>query len=206
MENKNLIIILVLIFLIGGGLIFYYQSGFQLFKPELPEPEDVIEEEKPDVVLEDVVLEKERFSILVPGGWKELQSPEGVLAMVIKDGEEITDPEVKAIQFRSYLAISLGDMTGKTKEEYLDYTRDVIIGILGEESFFVKEEELQIKGREANIMEIDTTQQGAELKVWVILVFGDEQDVWGMSFNTTQTKWSEYQSAFSKMAQSFELK
>ena len=211
MESKKLLIILVLIVLIGGGLIYYYQNGFSFpfleentpAEENTPDGNNGTEEPEEEA---DTVLERNSFSILLPAGWKEIVSPEGISLMIIKNQEEFSDLKVKDIGFQSYVAVSLGDSKEKTWEEYIDFTRESVLGMLGQDSRISSEGDATINGKQAYTMDFEATYGGVELKGQVVIVKAEGTNVWGMSFNTTKDKWEGYKDVFSRVAESFEIK
>ncbi|MDD5290925.1 MAG: hypothetical protein PHZ04_02295 [Patescibacteria group bacterium] len=154
---------------------------------------------------EDETLNKDGFSVMMPRGWKEVTAPTGVSAMVANAGEEISDPSLQKINFKSYYSVSYDALGERTIEEYINYIKDMVKqfapGIV-----FSSEEDLNINGREAHKIEADLNQQGADFKVLIFLIRGNGSDIWNMSFNSGLGNWEKNAGEFKKIAESFIIK
>lgn len=213
MEDKKLLIIVIAVLLIGGGLTFYYLNESKFLPEEEPqanteteEPAGEEEEEVAEPEGTDTTLERVKFSILLPAGWKEVMPPEGVSLMFARENEKFSDSAVDDIGFKSYIALNEGDREEMTIEEYYQFIKQVVLDMLGEEKTISEEGPTTVGGSPGYSVEIDTVYGGVELKVWIVMVKGEGTTVWNMSFNTTKDKWSEYKEAFTKIAESFVLK
>jgi len=144
------------------------------------------------------------FEITPPPGWEGRPAPEGVLALAIKPGETMANPEASKIGFKSYFAITRSDLQGKTREEYVNF--------IGEELKKISSSVVldttwttRVDGKDATVLDISINQQNVDFKVSIFLVWNGE-DVWAISFNTTADKWNEYKDAFFTAGSSFKLK
>ena len=151
---------------------------------------------------EDEISDKDGFSVLVPKGWKEAAAPTGVSAMVVNTGEEITDPALQKINFKSYYSVSYDRLGERTREEYIAYIKDMVKQFAPGINFS-SEEDLKINGRDIYKLEADITQQGANFKVLIFLIEGNGDDIWNMSFNSGAENWEKNKEIFNKIAESF---
>ena len=150
-------------------------------------------------------LANDYFSINLPQGWKGVPAPVGISAMAINTNEEINDPVAKKMNFKSYLAIIFDSLQERSKEEYVEYTKNTL-----EQTFsalkIVSDRQILVNGEEARAIEIELTEQGCDFKTLIVLVWGKSGDVWQISFNTTMGKWEEYQSLLNQTINSFQVK
>ena len=151
---------------------------------------------------EDEILDKDGFSVMVPKGWKEATAPTGVSVMVVNTGEEITDPALQKINFKSYYSVSYDNLGERTREEYITYIKDMVKQFAPGINFS-SEEDLKINGRDIYKLEADITQQGANFKVLIFLIEGNGDDIWNMSFNSGAENWEKNKEIFNKIAESF---
>lgn len=154
---------------------------------------------------EDETLDKGGFFVMVPKGWKEAAAPTGVSAMVVNTGEEITDPALEKINFKSYYSVSYDTLGGRTREEYIAYIKDMVKRF-APAIIFSAEEDLKIKDSDVYKLEADLTQQGANFKVLILLIRGKGDDIWNMSFNSGADNWAENKETFERIAESFTAK
>ena len=199
MSNKKIIYIAIALIAIFGIV-----AGIYLTKEDkLPNGglnNEIIEENNftnngTDQKTEENLLVKDDFSINVPEGWQETAAPQGISAMVVNINEEVTDPAAKRINFKSYFSISYDSSQGRSREEYLEYTKNIL-----EQSI----PEIVFTHQEAQAIEAEITQQGVDFKVLIVMVNGvGEEDIWAISFNTTKDKWNEYKDLFYETAGSF---
>ena len=63
---------------------------------------------------------------MVPKGWQEVGAPTGVSAMVVNTGEEISDPALQRINFKSYYSVSYDKMGERTRDEYIAYIKNMV--------------------------------------------------------------------------------
>jgi len=213
MSNKILIYITVALIIVLGvvaGTYFVKENKLpdnELEKEETIIPSNGLEDNKsgfsgnetgPEAQEEENLLVKDDFSIKVPEGWRETTALQGISAMIINVNEEITDPNVKKINFRSYFSVSYDSLQERGMEEYVEYTKNslsqVIPGIV-------------FTHQEAQAIEAEITQQGVDFKVLIVFVKGvEEEDVWVISFNTVKGNWDGYKDLFYEIAESFKVK
>jgi hypothetical protein len=151
------------------------------------------------------VLANDDFSIILPQGWQGSPAPMGASAMAIKFNEEINDPAARKINFKSYFAISFDTLGDRSREEYVQYVKDSL-NLLSPEVSFTQEKQIMVGKNDAYAVEIGIVQQGANFKVLMILVWGEEGDIWSLSLNTVEEKWDDYRSLFYQVALGFKIK
>lgn len=183
--NKKLFVLIFLAVAVFFAAGFYYlnNSGNQQISPKL--------------VTDD-------FDMNIPEGWTQSSPAQGVSAMVVNSGEKIDNAAAKEISFKSYFAVSR-DVSEEGLPGYLETIKNslaqVIPGIV-----FEGERDGKINGRDAKIIEAKMTQKGVDFRALVVLVKGDGEDVWTISFSTIEEKWEEYKGIFNSVAESFKLK
>jgi hypothetical protein len=151
------------------------------------------------------VFATDDFSLTYPAGWRSVPAMTGVSAMIVKDNENITDPEAKKMNFQSYLAVSYDSSEGKTKEQIIDYVKKEITSALPD-AVFSNEKNLTVNSRDAYATEATFTKSGVNFHVLMVVVWGNGSDLWILSFNTLEELWQNYISDFEEMTQSFVVK
>jgi hypothetical protein len=202
MKNKTLIISLIILVLAAAGVGFYFfeqnknSDGGTI--QESPNGSQTGAREAGKLVTDD-------FSLDFPAGWQSATPLSGVSAMAVYADENITDPVVQEIGFKSYVAISHDTLEGKTTKDYLGIIKSELESAFSGVSFS-QENETTIGGRPANAMEADLVQQNVSFKVLVVVIQGEADDVWVMSFNTAKSSWDANKEMFANMAKTFILK
>jgi len=151
---------------------------------------------------EDATITREGFSITLPKGWKEVQPPAGVSLMAANSGEEIKDENLKKINFKSYYTVIYDNLQGRTLKEYVDYIKEMTTQYTPGLKF-VSEEETAINDKEGYRLEAEVTQQGADFKVVILLVPGQNEDIWSLSMSTGVDDWEKKEEFFSDLAKTF---
>ena len=194
MKNNILIIVgIVLLVVVVGGLWFYFgKTG----APANTEKE-----------LEGNMLVKDGFSMTLPKGWMESQgTAEGITALAFDPNEQITDEAAKKISFASYLSIGQdSSQQDKSMSDYVAYTKEELKKALGVMEF-TNEQALTINSKEAYALEMGLNQENINFKILMVLIQGDYNDVWVVSFNTLDSMWNGYKDAFYDSAESFIVK
>ncbi|MFH1608454.1 MAG: hypothetical protein ABH951_00340 [Patescibacteria group bacterium] len=195
MKKKKIIIIVLIIIAV---LVVLFTVRIPKQNKTSVEQTGLINEEEKKIVTDD-------FEIVLPAGWEKTTPAMGTSAMAVKINEDLNDPTAQKINFRSYFAVSYDTLQDKTMPEYLEILKN---GVKQTASGVVltKDEDLTINNKLAHVIEAKIAQQGADFKVLLIIITGQEKDVWVMSFNTTQGKWEEYKDVFYGIANSFKLK
>lgn len=187
--KKNIILsVIIVLVVIGLGFYFYQQP-----KEEEDEPK------------EKNFLENEYFSIQIPEGWTENRNIfPGTLAMMTNPNEKITDPTIQKLGFRSYFAIVYEYNLENNFEAFIDYAKQ---GLSNDQTGVVieNEKELVINEKPAYLLEGKVTQEGADFKVFIVLVKGMGLDVWMITFNTVLDNWQKDEDTFYKTINSFNV-
>jgi hypothetical protein len=198
MKNKVLIIVgVVLLIIIVVGVWFYLDKNkISDTSPELNQEEQTSGN----------MLVKDGFSIVLPKGWMESQgTAEGITALAFDPQEQITEEAAKKISFASYLSIGQDFSQEKSMSDYVAYTKEELKKALGVVEF-TNEQALTINSKEAYALEMGLNQENINFKVLMVLITGDYNDVWVVSFNTLNSMWDGYKDAFYNSAKSFIVK
>ncbi len=148
------------------------------------------------------------FEINIPEGWIKSEPVAGTVAMAVNTKESINDPAAQKINFKSYIAVSRDTLDAfqvKTLADYLQLTKEELLKAFPE-AVFSNEKDVVINDQSARAMEIDLSQQDLAIKVLFLLIKGDGDDVWVVSFNTAKSAWDGYKEIFQNVANSFKLK
>jgi len=145
------------------------------------------------------------FEVTLPVGWEKTAPAIGASAMAVNRNEKLDDPVAQKINFKSYLAVSYDTLQGKGMSEYLQTVKNGLSQIVSN-VVFTNEQDVMINGRSAHALEAELAQQGVNFKILMVVITGQGEDVWVMSFNTIKSSWDGYQETFSDMVQSFSLK
>ncbi|MFA5129120.1 MAG: hypothetical protein WC445_04155 [Patescibacteria group bacterium] len=151
------------------------------------------------------VLATDDFSLTYPAGWRSAPAITGVSAMIVKENENIADPEAKKMNFQTYLAVAYDSSEGQTKDEVVEYLKNELRAVIPE-IVFSRENFLTVNGREVYATEITFRKSGLDFHVLEVLVWGKENDLWVLSYNTLEELWQGYVSDFEKITQSFIVK
>jgi len=148
-------------------------------------------------------LATDDFSMDLPLGWKGVpKTLAEVTAMAANVDEDIGDEAAKAINFKSYLAVSSDLLKGKTINEYmLSVKSELQVGFPG--VVFTNENSLTINEKPARAIEVEMIQQGVNFKVLIVVIQENGDDVWVLSYNTVKSSWDGYKEDFSESAKSF---
>ena len=203
-KKKLFIIFVFILILIIGLSIGWFLSKGKYSSPDTRQ-DGVSGGELGGAAREDEILNKEGFSVMVPKGWKEAGAPTGVSVMAVNTSEEIIDPALQKINFKSYYSVSYDTLGERTREEYIAYIKDMVKQFAPGINFS-PEEDLNINGQDAYRLEADLAQQGADFKVLIFLIMGKDNDMWNMSFNSGLDNWEKNKEIFNKIAESFTAK
>ena len=140
------------------------------------------------------------FEITPPPGWEGRPAPEGVLAIAIKPSEVMTDTEATKIGFKSYFAVTKDTLQGNTKEEYVSFIGEELKKISSSVTLDTVWS-TKVDRKDATVLDISMTEN-INFKISMFLVW-DGDDIWVISFNTTEDKWNEYKDAFFTSGSSF---
>jgi len=220
MKNTFIVLIAVVAVTVGLTSFFLLKKDSSFFSPEntfqedltgqpADEPEQETEQTQ-EQNLDQIIEENQKivtddFSIDLPAGWARAESKAGVLAMAINYNEQIQDPEAQKINFQSYLAVIYDTLQGGSLADYGQTVKSALEQSIPS-TVFTKDQDLTINGRLSHAIEAEMTQQGIDLKVLLVVIEGEGDDVWGISFNTVRSNWEGYREAFYNTANSFVVK
>jgi len=211
MNRKNifLIIISILIFVILAAAGFWF---FVFNKEAIGQPIAILEnsenqstESSQEETSQTHKMVTDDFSVDLPAEWVQTQATSENLAIIAKSGEDIENTQAKEINFTSYIAISKDTFSGSNLSEYMQTVKDAMAQSISGVSFS-RENSFVINGKDAYAMDAQMSQRGVNFKVLLVAIRGNENDIWFLSFNTTENKWDEYVGDFSSIAQSFIVK
>ncbi|MFH2136729.1 MAG: hypothetical protein ABII19_03840 [Patescibacteria group bacterium] len=151
------------------------------------------------------VFTNDNFSLSYPAGWRQVPAMTGISAMIVKGNENFTDPEAKKMNFQTYLAVSYDSVEGKTKEEIAEYVKSEVAAVFPG-IVFSNEKFSTINGREAYSLEMTFSKSGVDFHVLEVVVWGNENDLWILSFNTLEELWQNYIGEFEEMTGTFIIK
>lgn len=150
-------------------------------------------------------LETDDFEINLPAGWRQTAPAIGASAMAVNADENIDDPAAERINFKSYFAVSYDMLQGKSISEYLRTVKNGLQQAISS-VVFTKDQDMTINSRPAHAIEAELTQQGVDFRILMVVVKGQGDDFWVISFNTTKGGWDVYKETFYGIANSFSLK
>lgn len=187
--KKNILIIIVILAITAAGIwIYSFQSG----------------KKAPVAESQGTVLAKEDFSILAPDGWEQVQNS-SLPAVVVYAGEEITETAAKNANFKTYYSVNHDTIGSSTIDDYAEYIRQGLNRIFKDVKLN-KEAAIELNGQQARSIEMEIKRGEVDLKVLTLLVSGNKDDIWIVSFNATKNNWEKYQELFQEIALSFEIK
>jgi hypothetical protein len=211
MKNKPIVLILIIlgiILIVSVGVYFIQKNkesvGFSTGATSTTQ--GIIEEENQEVTKKpQSKIITDDFSIDLPEGWQQIDAVVGTTAMAVNMNENISDPAVQKINFRSYFAVAYETFEEGSIKEYTEVIKQALEQSIGS-VVFTLEEDTTINGQPANQIEAEMTQQGVDFKVLLVIVKGHGDDIWTISFNTTESNWKEYKQIFYNTAKSFVAK
>lgn len=214
--NKSFSVLIIIIVLFVFAAMAYWFLSSQIDLPGGNSPvANIVNNVMPNVASENNLNQKQPsngnvfatddFSLAYPAGWRQAPAITGVSAMLVRGDEKITNTEAKKMNFQTYLAVSYDSSEGKTKEQVVEYLKNEISAVIPEAVFF-QENFLTINGREAYATEITFRKSGLDFHVLETVVWGKEDDLWVLSFNTLEELWQNYSGEFGEMAQLFIIK
>lgn len=208
MKNKALFFVLIVLGIVSAvliGVYFFRQNG-----PAVDPAENTAQNKTPAVSQGKTEqpqnkLVTDDFSIDLPAGWRQTAPAMGASAMAVNADENINDLAAQRINFQSYLAVSYDTLQGKSMSAYLQTVKSGLQQAISS-VVFTKDQDMTINGRSAHAIEAELTQQGVNFKILMAVVGGQGEDVWVISFNTTESSWDGYKEMFYSIAGSFSLK
>lgn len=209
MKNKTIIIVLIILGVVLAALI----GSYFIKQNKLPTPmgnrggkeSGAGENNQANTGQLQNKLITDDFSIDLPAGWEQTAPAMGVSAMAVNKNEKLDDPAAQKINFKSYFAVIYDTFQGKSMSEYLQTVKNGLSQTISS-VVFTKEQDMTINGSSAHAIEAELTQQGVNFKILIVVVAGQAEDVWVISFNTTKSSWDGYKETFYSVADSFSLK
>lgn len=208
MKSKNIIFVLSglgIILAVLGGIYWFRQSRSIVNPAENTTKAPTESQEKTEGGARENKLATDDFSVDLPAGWKQTAPPMGASVMAIIVNENINDPAAQKINFKSYFAVSYDTLQGKSLAEYVQTVKSGLQGSIPS-AVFTKEQDLMVNDRFAQALEAELTQQGVNFKILMVIIAGEGEDVWVISFNTTKSGWDGYRETFYNVANSFRLR
>ena len=204
---KNKIIILVIF-----AVILIILAGFYFFKQDKSKsdlPTNIKDSAEKNNQTDNEQLQKklvtDDFEITLPVGWEQTTPAIGTSAMAVNENEKLDDPAAQKINFKSYFAISYDTLQKKSLSEYLQNIKNTLLQTISN-VVFTNEQDIIIDNKPARAVEAELTQQGVDFKILMVVIAGQHEDVWVISFNTTKSSWDGYKEIFSNITKSFSLK
>ena len=145
------------------------------------------------------------FSIDLPSGWQQTTAAMGSLAMAVNMNEVLNDPAAQKISFKSYFAVSYDAFQERSMVEYVKVIKSQLKEIIPD-IIFTEDKDMTISEKSAHAMEAEFTQSGADFKILMVIVAGQEDDVFILSFNTVKSAWDTYEGTFYNVANNFVVK
>ncbi|MFH1841487.1 MAG: hypothetical protein ABH800_01875 [Candidatus Nealsonbacteria bacterium] len=215
MKNKILIILIVLVCLTASGVYIYknpekfYFSNLLTGEENKPlTNEKKTGEENIEETLKKTHLVKDEFEIILPAGWQEAVGFSETLLMAFDAEEELTDEKLIEIDFATYLSIKKDSLDKYGIDSVKEYSQSLKTPLAQsiEDLKFTEEREDIINEKEVFYMEIESQQEGIEYKTLLAFVEGNNNDIYVLSFNTSQNSWSSYKDKFYQMVESFNVR
>lgn len=213
MQTKTIIILVIIIVAgvgIAAGLILKKGDSGVVEMPENVSPGstaptgDKNTSPVTDQPNSENVVANDNFSFQYPTGWRSVPPPQGASAMVVAQSEAISDPQALKMNFKSYIAVSY-DTSKNDLIQYADTVKTQLRTAFSEASF-LNEKATSINGRDAYAMEAFLNKSGVNFHVLMVMVRGEGDDVWVLSFNTIESLWNSYAVAFGDTANAFVVK
>ncbi len=151
------------------------------------------------------IFANDDFSFTYPNGWQSVPPPTGVSAMIVKQNETITDPQAKKMNFQSYVSVSYTSSDNKDKKQIIEAIKTQLQS-LSPNIVFSHEQSLIINKNDAYAMEMNLNQSSIDFHILMALIWGKENDVWVISFNTLESLWEGYADTFGEISRSFAIK
>lgn len=205
-KSFSILITIIVLFVLAAMAYWFLSTQIDLFGENSPIANLTNNTASgPAVPSEGGVFATDDFSLAYPADWRQVPAMTGVSAMIVKGNENITDPEAKKMNFQSYLAVSYDSAEGKTKEQIVEYLKNELRSVIPE-AVFSRENFLTLNRRDAYATEMTFRQSGLDFHVLIVTVWGKENDLWVLSFNTLEELWQNYVGEFEEMTQAFVVK
>lgn len=200
MKSKIIIsIVAIAVLVLGAAGFLFYRNFF-----DKPAQEPV---QSPEETPQESTIIKDGFSIILPVGWQEINN-NTVLMMAVDTENEIVDPALEKIGFQTNFSLKKDNFSKYAGiDDMQAYVEDIKVSLVQMISGikFTAEEKGTIDGRPAVYIECLSTQREISFKTLLVFVGGQDQDVWAISFNTSEYLWPSYRDLFYHIAGSFKL-
>lgn len=193
MKNKIVIIGLIILGFVLATMIIVFLNKEK--SPSIDIAQQNIEQPQAQIITGD-------FSINLPVGWKEISPVTGTLAMAFNANEVVKDLKAQDIGFKSYFAVSPDTLQEKNMDDYFQALKNALSQNVPN-VVFTEEQDKIINGKSAHAIEAELTQQEIDFKVLMVVIPGQEKNLWILSFNTLEDNWDEYEEIFYSVADSF---
>lgn len=145
------------------------------------------------------------YEINLPYGWYKMDNPmPGVSLMVINGNEKPQEENTQKINFRSYFAITYTTSEKNLEEYFPEYESTLKNAVKNAQIENVSDG--NVNGYSAKFLELKTYQQNINFKAFVAIIKGEGNDIWVISFNTTDKLWSSYTSFIPELLNTFKIK
>ena len=148
---------------------------------------------------------KDGFSVVVPEGWSEKPAPMGASMMVINTSQKTSDERAKLINFQDYYTVLLDSQENLGEGEYIEILKNQLKQVAPDIEFF-NEKFLEVNANEAYTFEANMRQNEIDFKILMVTINGKGNDVWVLTFNTTELDWDEYFDVFQEVVNSFSIR
>lgn len=170
-------------------------------KPEAERPAALPEKESPQAM----TMDTDYFTLNLPPAW-EKSSKDDILPLTIVDtGRETTNAKAKEIDFKTNLSIDSTSLGDTSLKDYIESVKASLVQSISVINI-VKEEAAQINGKDAFLLEIESTQQDLNFHTLLAFITGKDSTVWAFSYNTLEESWPVYENIFNQMIESIKMK
>jgi hypothetical protein len=194
--KKKIVIIGLIVLVVAAAAIGIYFAKHD--KPPADTTEQNTAQPQTQIITDD-------FSIDLPSGWEQTTAVTGTSAMAFNANEVVDDPAAEKIGFKTYFAVSPDTLQEESMDKYFQALRGALLQSVPD-VVFTKEQDITINGNSAHAIEAELTQQEANFKILMVVISGQEKDLWVLSFNATKSSWGKYEEIFYNLAKSFVFK
>lgn len=205
-KSKTTLILSVLVALVLGIVIGSFIPKIETSLKARKEAEMLAQKqaEVEEQLKQDRVLSKDEFTVKMPAGWAEVPAMPSTSATVMFVKENLQNEALQKINFKSYYAVTYDTLNKRSLSGYVTYLKGtlqkLLLGIR-----FISDKSEKIDNKEARVIEAEVTQKGADFKVLIVVIKGEGEDVWTLSFNTGKDTWDAYKESFYDVARNFKV-
>jgi len=132
----------------------------------------------------DHVIIKDKFNILLPQDWQEINSVDKSIVFSAQNSQN------------SY-HVTYDVVEDAYKIDYLTYVKQSILKVSPQVKFTLENKDE---------IEAELSQNKAIYKSWIKIIWGDNNEVYLLSFNSLKSDWESNKQIFDKVMDSFEIK